>query len=191
MGIKQEKTLLRQKIKQLSQKESDEYRKESDIIICNQVIHLCEFQKAETIFCFVGSQAEIDTRPILLESLKQGKRLGVPRCIGSGIMEVYEITSLDQLEVGNYQIMEPHKDCNLIPIEEIDFAVIPCMTCTVKGERLGHGGGYYDRYLESGGFITCLICRESMIQSVIPIEPHDKRMDIVITESGTFYSQKN
>ncbi len=62
-------------------------------------------------------------------------------------MNVYEIHSLQELYPGAYGILEPKEDPErLIQPEAIDFAFIPCIA--MKQKRLGHGGGYYDRYLE-------------------------------------------
>lgn len=56
-----------------------------------------EYQAAGTIFCFVGTPHEIDTRPILENALAAGKRLCVPLCTGPGMMELRQITTLSQL----------------------------------------------------------------------------------------------
>ncbi|WP_419574139.1 5-formyltetrahydrofolate cyclo-ligase, partial [Ruminococcus sp.] len=110
---------------------------------------LAEYKNADTIFCYVSTEKEINTIPLLQEILDSGKRLGVPKCTGKGIMDAYEIQNLEQLKIGSYGILEPGEECDIIlDPTEIQFAIIPCISCNRKGERLGHGGGYYDRYLE-------------------------------------------
>ena len=74
--------------------------------------------------------------------------MGVPKCISKGIMEVYKIRSFDDLEPGKYGILEPKEGCEKISPKAIHLALIPCLSCSMKGERLGYGGGYYDRYLQ-------------------------------------------
>ena len=64
-----------------------------------------------------------------------------------GIMELRQITSLDQLTPGAYGILEPPADSPAIEADGVDFAVLPCLSCSHSGHRLGQGGGFYDRFL--------------------------------------------
>ena len=139
------------------------------------------------IFCYVSTEKEINTIPLLQEILDSGKRLGVPKCTGKGIMDAYEIQNLEQLKIGSYGILEPGEECDIIlDPTEIQFAIIPCISCNRKGERLGHGGGFYDRYLEKmpEDCEKAILCRESLMCDEIPTEEHDERMDLVISENG-------
>lgn len=67
---------------------------------------LDEYHEARTVFIFVGTKEEINTRPIITDALKQGKRVAVPKCISKGVMEACLIDSLDNLEAGSYGIQE-------------------------------------------------------------------------------------
>ena len=69
------------------------------------------------------------------------------------------------------------------PVDAIDFAVLPCVTCNYLGQRLGHGGGYYDRYLETHpGHKTIALAYEFQILHELPAEPYDKSVDMIVTE---------
>ena len=72
------------------------------------------------------------------------------------------------------------------PSAAIDFAVLPCVTCNYLGQRLGHGGGYYDRFLSQYRGGTVLLCRELLIRQEIPVEPHDYPVPWVLTERGLY-----
>ncbi len=145
------------------------------------------YQKADTIFCFVGTEDEINTKPILEDIFKRGKRAGVPKCITKGIMEVYEIHSFSDLVPGKYGILEPIDTCRKMDPKEIDLALIPCLSCNRKGLRLGYGGGYYDRYLGQITGTLAVLCRTALMCDDIPTESHDKTMDFVICEEGVLY----
>ena len=135
------------------------------------------------MFCFVGTEDEINTRPVLEDLLKRGKQVGVPKCISKGIMEVYKIRSFDDLEPGKYGILEPKEGCEKISPKAIHLALIPCLSCSMKGERLGYGGGYYDRYLETHpGHKTIALAYEFQILHELPAEPYDKSVDMIVTE---------
>ena len=182
-NIKEQKKLKRRKIKQRISELDSLYCMEADRKILENVLGLKEFQQAKTIFCYVSTKTEVDTIPILKEILASGKRLGVPKCTGKGIMEVYEIGSLDELAAGAYGILEPDESCEkILSPEEIDFSLIPCISCDREGRRLGHGGGYYDRYLEQSRSVKAIVCRSRLMLENVPTEPHDVRMDLVISE---------
>ena len=180
------KKALRREIKEAVAALDKGYTREADLQIFRHVTGLPEYEQAGTLFCFAGTSSEIDTAPILEDALRQGKRVGVPRCTARGIMEVREIRSLRDLEAGKYGIMEPGAHTTVIQPEEIHLAIVPCMSCSHDGRRLGYGGGYYDRYLGRTRAMKAVICRERIMRADIPVEPHDQIMDMVISENGVW-----
>lgn len=178
------KRQIRKEIKERIRGLSVEYIKAASGTICSRIISLPEYQNAGTVFCFAGSIGEPDTLAVIEDALSRGKRVGLPLCISDGIMEVREIKNPERdLKAGAFGIAEPAPGTALIEPEEIDFAVLPCVTCDKKGNRLGHGKGYYDRYLARAEFPTCMICFEQLISEEIPMDEFDRKADIVITEA--------
>lgn len=130
-----------------------------------------EYQAAGTVFCFVGTSREIDTRPILEDALAAGKRLCVPLCTEPGTMELRQITALSQLSPGAYGIPAPPANAPAVPVDETDFAVPPLPHLQSSGHRLGQGAGYYDRFLAHYRSGTVLLCREKLIRRRSPWSP--------------------
>lgn len=162
------------------------YKSDADARITRLLLGLPEYEDASTIFCFVGVEHEINTRPFLEQVLADGKRLAVPLCTGKGIMEARRIFSLDELKRGYYGLYEPDNSSELISMDEVEFAVIPCLTTDHKGNRLGHGGGFYDiLFNEYNNVPAAIICRERMCGEV-PTELFDHRFSITGTENGVF-----
>ena len=182
----EEKQQLRRTMRALESGLSARYKAESSHAIAAHLLAMPEYQEAGTVFCFVGTDREIDTRPILEDVLVAGKRLCVPLCVGKGIMELRQVTDLRQLTPGAYGILEPPADAPLVSVDEVDFAVLPCLTCNHLGQRLGQGGGYYDRFLSHYRGGTVLLCREKLIREEIPLEPHDYPVPWVLTERGLY-----
>jgi len=180
--IYENKRALREKITEKIAGLPESYATAADKKICEAVINTAEYQRAETVFCFVGRKNEIDTKPILEDILRSGKRLCVPKCVAKGIMEARQITSLDDLSLAKFGLLEPRDSCELVLPSEIYFAVVPCVTCDLSGRRLGFGGGYYDRYLSESGFFTCMVCRHKLISEEIPTDSYDIIPDMLITE---------
>lgn len=186
MTTEQEKRQLRAVMRELSARLSPRYRAAADGAIARHVLSLPEYREAETVFCFVGAGREIDTRPILERALADGKRLCVPLCTGSGEMELRQITDLEELSPGAYGIPEPPAESPAVSPDQADMAVIPCVTCSREGRRLGRGGGYYDRFLSRYRGAAVLVCRERLLRQEIPFGPHDCPVPYVMTEAGLF-----
>lgn len=186
MTRQEEKKTLRNIMHRLEEALSERYMRSADESIMRHLISLPEYQEAETVFCFVGIRREINTLSVLKDALDRGKKLCVPLCVDNGIMEAREITSLDQLQSGKYGLLEPSGDAPVVDVDEIDFAVIPCTTCNHLGQRLGKGGGYYDRFLSHYRGGTVMLCREKQIREEIPVEPHDYPIPWVLTERGLY-----
>lgn len=162
------------------------YKKDADREITRLLLGLPEYKDANTIFCFVGVEHEINTRPFLDQVLADGKRLAVPLCVGKAAMEARRIFSIDELKRGYYGLYELDKSSELIHMDEVEFAVIPCLTADHKGNRLGHGGGFYDTlFNEYNNVPAAIICRDRMCGEV-PTEVFDHRFSITVTENGVF-----
>lgn len=190
MDIRAEKTKLRKHIRKLQSRLQSEDIAVSDRKIAERVLGLSEYQRAATLFLFISTAAEIDTAPLLRNALASGKRVAVPRCIGDGIMQAYVISGTEDLTEGAYGILEPRETCPLLPADAIDFGVVPCVSCDRQGNRLGHGGGFYDRYLADAAFPTAALCRELLLCDWIPSDNFDVIVDMVITDEKIYRNKQ-
>ena len=182
--MKEEKKKLRKEVLERIHALPETYCTEADAGILRQVTDMPEYRAAGTVFCYVGMDQEIDTKPIITRMLADGKRVAVPRCVGRGVMNAYEIHTLSVLEPGMMGILEPPTSCTLVEPEELQLVLVPCVTCTARGERLGYGGGFYDRYLEKTSAFRSILVRSRVMEEAVPMEEHDLCMDAVITELG-------
>lgn len=186
--VAEQKRRLRQELKLLAAGLEEEYCQRADGEIYRRIASLPEYERAGTVFCFVGTCSEIDTVPILQDAWRRGKRVCVPKCVGKGIMNAYQINGMDELHVGSFEILEPGEHAVMIQPEEIDLVLAPCLSCSRDGKRLGYGGGYYDRYLERVAAPKAVLCRSRVMREDIPVDDYDMRMDFVICED---YVEKN
>ena len=186
MTVSEEKRALRQRLRVLEKSLSADYRDASGRVIVEALRRMDAYCKAKCLCCFVGTGAEIDTRPLLEDALSAGKRVCVPLCRGRGVMETRRISSPDDLAPGLLGIPEPSADAPRVSPAEIDFLVIPCLACDRAGNRLGRGGGYYDRFLPEYHGAAVLVCREALIQDSIPMEAHDVAPSLVLSERGLY-----
>lgn len=168
------------------------YRREADAAIRKRLESLELVTQAQTVFCYVSVNEEVDTRRLIGDLLSSGKRVAVPRCgSAKGQMEAYEITSFADFRPGHgaYGIPEPSAACRLVSPEEIDLCIVPCLCVGVTGNRLGYGGGYYDRYLPRlrAGAACVALCRERTQGAEPPAETHDRPVTAAVSEEQIIF----
>lgn len=145
------------------------------------------WQSAESVFCFVGALHEPDTMPILQGALSAGKQLLVPRIAGPGQMQLVPLQSLERLQPGAFGILEPGQALPAVPAGSgVQLAVLPCLAATRSGARLGHGGGYYDRFLENYSGQRLILCPEALLAQSLPTGPLDEPAQAVLTEKALY-----
>ncbi len=190
-----EKRALREKVLTLRSALSEEQREIKSRKIQEVVSHIKEFQEAQTIMLFLNFRDEVETTGLAQKVLELGKRLVLPRCAPKGILIPALIRDLQtDIEPGTWGIREPKRE-NLVQVNpsEIDCVFVPGAAFDKLGNRLGYGGGYYDRFFERLRDTTPKLALAFSCQIVesIPIEAFDKKVDVLITEEGiTRFSQE-
>lgn len=130
MDKKMEKKQCRKKIQKKIAVLTKEYNEEASQKIFAFLCEMEVFQKAKSIFCFVGTPSEIDTHSIIQYAWKHHKKVAVPKCLEKGHMEAYIITKEEDLEVGKFGIMEPKEECKVDGVVEMTLQA--CHTYNVE-----------------------------------------------------------
>lgn len=160
---------------------------EKDSLILKNLLSLKEFREADLILTYISTEKEIDTRAFINQCFAMKKRVTAPL---TDVHEItfHEISSLSDTAEGKFGILEPLKTCKTAQISNESFCVVPSLACDERGYRLGYGKGYYDRFLESFGGTSAVLCySENIIE--IPTEPHDRAARVIITEGGAWYGR--
>lgn len=157
--------------------------RESDDALFARFLRLPQVQQARTIFAFWGiAGKEPETSRLIGTLAAQGKRIGLPRMLPGHQMEVRLYDPDKPLVSVSFGISEPGEDCPLLDKGEIDLILVPAVCYDRQGYRLGFGGGYYDRWLEHFDGFRVGLCRDAVLQGKVPTEPHDSRVDVLLTE---------
>lgn len=150
--------------------------------LLEQFAALPEVCGARTVMVFCGVGREADTLPLISTLLERGQQVALPVCLPRRQMEARLITSPDQLIPNRWGIPEPDEQCPVIPKDQIQVTLVPCVMCSRDGYRLGHGGGYYDRWLaDYPGFTVC-VCPKTHLTEDLPREPFDRPVQLVLTD---------
>lgn len=136
---------------------------------------------ARRVFTFVSFGSEVDTHGLIDALLADGRDVAIPRIMDGSTIRAVPMASWDDLEPGRWGILSPRFDT---PAEgPFDVAVIPGVAFTEQGGRIGHGRGYYDRWLASNRVETTIaLAFERQIVPELPLESHDRPVDLIATE---------
>ncbi len=93
------------------------------------------------------------------------------------------LTRSAKLRTNRWGIREP-VDCEPADISSIDVIIVPALACDRRGFRLGFGYGYYDEFLDRTTATKVCPCYDSLLYDSLPIEEHDRPVDIIVTESS-------
>ena len=127
-----------------------EVRRVKDRVICGKVLSLDEVIKARMLFFFASFRSEVDTFEMMRAALPAGKKVVVPRVDRERhTLLLYEIRNVDELVPGYMGIPEPPVTAGEMPadVNDVDLVIIPGAGFDPAGNRIGYGGGYYDRLL--------------------------------------------
>lgn len=170
-----------------------EQKDELSRVICDRLVGMEAYQKANVVLWYVDVRSEVRTRHYLPEALASGKKIIVPWCNTAGELELFPLESMDELALGMYRILEPKTELRALPEKQIDvrlldLVIVPGVAFDRTGARMGHGKGYYDKLLQHARLNTPLIALafECQLFEEIPTAAHDIFMDAVVTEKAVY-----
>lgn len=164
---------------------SAEEKNKKDSEIRERLFDIRKFKGSENFFIYISTEKEVDTHPIINELLKRGKNVFVPHIQKEKrVMVPVQIRDYpEELEKGPFGIMQPKKgSSNSVQPGKIDISIVPGVAFDESGNRVGHGFGYYDRFLRDLDSKTIALAYEFQVVEDIKCDPWDVPVDIIITE---------
>ena len=179
------KETLRAKYKALRDRLPASYRKEAARKIAQKLFSSPQWKRAKAVGLYISSRSEVDTTDIIKRALAEGKLVRAPKVLSDTKMRFFEITGAKDLKKGSFGIPEPKLSCKKVGCSTLDLLIVPGIVFDKKGYRLGHGLGYYDRFLPRAfrAFKVGLSYGRTLVAS-LPHDAKDRPVQAVITESG-------
>ena len=153
--------------------------------ITKKFINTTQFKNAEIIAIYKSFSSEVSTEEIIKYALKSGKEITLPR-VNKSKLDFYEIKSIDEkLIKSNFGIEEPIENSKtFVDKQKIDLVVVPGLAFDKEKNRLGYGGGFYDRFLAGINALKIGICFDEQLlkNETLPVKETDVKLDIIITD---------
>ena len=138
-----------------------------------------EYKAAKTIYGYLPYNQEVRTVPMLEQAMKDGKRVAVPKCYGDTMRFIY-MDDLSKVELGYANIPEPIAD-EPVADDKTALVLMPGLAFTEDGNRMGYGGGFYDKFLAAEpDHPTVALCYDFQMVDYIPTDDYDIPVDRVL-----------
>lgn len=183
---KEDKKILRNKILSRRDLLNIKEKESIDNSIFNKLISTDLYKKSKSIFIYLSFGTEIDTKKIINRAFQDKKEVYIPKIYKKDkSMKAIRLNSFEDLNENSMGILEPIDDSDYINKEEIDLIIVPGVVFDLNGNRIGYGGGYYDRYLEDIKKVSNKVALAYDLQIVDFIDPeaHDISVDYIITNT--------
>jgi 5-formyltetrahydrofolate cyclo-ligase len=171
---------------------SKKQRAEKSAAIMKRLFEFANFLESKIVLFYLSHKSEVDTEPMIHKALALEKIIALPLIDGEKREIIpLKIDNLDRDTQPGYRgIREPiSRRCKQIPVQQVNLAIIPGIAFDERGGRIGYGTGFYDRFIPNLDITTrkVALAFECQIVLQIPMEPHDRYTDIIITEKRIVY----
>jgi 5-formyltetrahydrofolate cyclo-ligase len=183
------KKKLRKEIREKRDRIPASDRKNRSKIIAEKFYNTNYYTESHNIMAYYPFGSEIDTSLVIIRALENNKSIILPKVFDQELKLYYLDKFSEQLEKGKYGIMEPiPRLCRTAKIKDVDLAIIPGLGFDKNLNRLGYGGGFYDRLLTliPGEVKKVAFCFDVQVVGSIPVSEYDIKIDILITESKIY-----
>ena len=174
-----EKKELRKWIRDQKRAMTPEQIKNASRILAEKFFATSYYRDAVTIYGYLPYNQEVRTVPILRKALLDGKKVAVPKVYGDTMRFIY-LEDLDAVAPSEMGIPEPVADAP-IACDEKALVLMPGLAFDPKGNRMGYGGGFYDKFLaQEPEHPTVALCYSFQMVDSIPTDDYDIPVDCVL-----------
>lgn len=174
-----DKKELRKKIREQKRAMTTQAIEDASRSLARQFFATSYYQNASVIYGYLPYNQEVRTVPILEQALRDGKKVAVPKVYGDTMRFIY-LEDLSQVTPSDMGIPEPVAD-SPVASDETALVLMPGLAFDRQGNRMGYGGGYYDKFLaEEPDHPTVALCYEFQMVDAIPTDDYDIPVNLVL-----------
>ena len=166
---------------------------EKSLIVTRRLLDMREFKTSKAVFCFLSTAHEVKTEEIILKAFRLGKDVLVPLLNPQeGDMQVVRISRDTRFAIGKYGVREPSLETReVVPSACIDFVIAPGLAFDIFGNRIGYGGGHYDKLFKniSNDVTRVAVGYDFQIIESVPHSDFDESVHFIVTETKTLRCQ--
>lgn len=183
------KTALRRQMRARLRALAPALRESSGACLTEAIRQLPQWRAARSVLLFAPLPDEPDLWPLLAAALAEGKQVALPRraAEASGYTAAAVADPARDLAPGAFGIREPAAHCPEIPLNRLDFILVPGVAFDRQFRRLGRGKGFYDRLLAGLPGFTCGVGFDFQLVETLPGEPHDVSLNCIRTPSHALF----
>ncbi len=146
------------------------------------------FKTIQTIAIYYPIRNEVETTPLFIHFKKNKKHVLYPRTEKKDL-HFHQVPERYELKTGNFGIAEPNPDVHPYT-EKPDLIIVPGVCFSKRGDRIGYGAGYYDRFLAKNPSITTVgLCFDFQLAEAWDKDSHDHPIQMICTESQFIVSK--
>jgi 5-formyltetrahydrofolate cyclo-ligase len=186
------KSYIRSSIFQLRKKYSSEILKNFSLQICKLIEIFPLYKKSQKIAFYFAKDKEVSLEYLIGKAFLEGKKVFLPKTwLEEKTLTFHQIFSFADLKPGPFGLLEPpFKNPELKP-ENLEIIFVPGVAFDLKKGRIGYGGGFYDKILKKTKAFKIGLAFSFQIFESLPLERHDQKVDIIITEKGIINEFRN
>ena len=181
----QDKITLRKALRQQRSQLTREQVTAASEAVARQILACDAFCKAKSVMGFLAFGKELSVDLVLEAALAQGKTVAVPHIVSDTVFVPVRLKYLQDFELDRYDIRSVRSPLEVIQPEVFDLVLVPGVAFGRDGSRMGMGAGYYDRFLpQAKQAVVMGVAYDFLLQSSLPCDEHDVKMQCIVSESG-------
>lgn len=145
-------------------------------LIVDKILNHKVYINSQVVYCYSSINNEVCLDLLMEDIVRQKKVLALPKVEDNNIT-FYQVSNPSKLKKGYFDIMEPY---NCPKAKPADLIIVPGVAFTKNGDRLGYGGGFYDRFLSLSSAYTLGVGFDFQILETLPTQEHDKKLNDII-----------
>jgi len=165
---------------------TDEQIARKSLVACDLLCKTPEFAQAKVVMFFLSLSHEVETEQAIWQAFDLGKAVLVPKVDWAARkMTAVKLAGTEaELVPDKFGKVRSPKEIEPVEASAIDLVVVPGLGFDKTGNRLGLGGGFYDRYLSGKDFrgVKCGLAFEEQVVEDIPVADHDQEIDMLVTD---------